>query len=105
MEGSATLYAVMDIGSNSTRLMLASKEGGRFLVQEKKLRITSIGDQIASKGTLSEEGMERTMEALKDFLHDAREAGADEVYAFATSAVRDAGNKRDFLARCPAATA
>lgn len=100
MEGSATLYAVIDIGSNSTRLMLASKEGGRFVVADKKLQITRIGDQIASRETLSEEGMERTIRAMEAYVRIAKEAGAGELYAFATSAVRDAKNKRVFVERC-----
>lgn len=102
MEGSAAVFAVIDIGSNSTRLLLASKQGGRFAVQDKKLRSARIGEELASRGVLSEEGMARTLAALEEYRDIARAEEAAQLYAFATSAVREASNRQTFLERCRA---
>ena len=94
------LYGVMDIGTNSVRLMLA--EGSDAAVQplSKRVTTTRIGEQLHSTGLLSEAGMERTLAALCDMLSEAKAAGAQQIWAFATSAVRDAKNREEFLRRC-----
>ena len=93
------LYAVMDIGTNSVRLMLA-RCSGRVEVEDKRICTTRIGEALHSTGELSEGGMERSLSALAGFLETAREAGATQFFAFATSAVRDAKNRQEFLDRC-----
>lgn len=90
-----TKYAVTDIGTNSVRLMLADEE---LRVVEKRLATTRIGEKIAETGELSEAGMERTLNALLGYAKAASDFGAP-LWAFATSAVRDAKNKEEFLRR------
>lgn len=92
-------YAIADIGTNSVRLMLA--DATRTPVK-KYLTTTRIGEALHQTGLLSSAGMERTLEALKGY-----KALADEhavpMWTFATSAVRDAKNKAEFLAMAEAA--
>ncbi len=87
------MIAIIDIGSNSVRLMLWAD--GKTLY--KKVQTTRLGAGIAS-GMLSEEGMERTLAAVTRFCREGEEAGA-RVYAFATAAVRSAKNGREFCGR------
>jgi exopolyphosphatase/guanosine-5'-triphosphate,3'-diphosphate pyrophosphatase len=61
--------------------------------------ITHLGEGWTSTGALSEAAMSRVERTVAGFLAEARELGAAEVTAVATSAARDASNAGDFLAR------
>ena len=87
--------AVMDIGSNSVRLLLWREDG-----REQLLETTRLGEG-AAHGRLTEGAMERTAQAIAGFANRAREAGLP-LYAFATSAVRDAENAGALLERVKA---
>ena len=84
-------YAVIDIGSNSVRLMLWAD--GKTLY--KKLLTTRLGAGFDKSGVLSERAMLATQNAVTSFCEEGRAAGA-EVYAFATAAVRSAKNGNEF---------
>ncbi|MGI6150929.1 MAG: hypothetical protein ACOYIR_03135 [Christensenellales bacterium] len=88
-------YAVADIGTNSVRLMLADET---LRPVEKRLITTRIGEKLAQTGELSEAGMARTLNALCLYAEAAADFGAP-LWAFATSAVRDAANREEFLRR------
>ena len=88
-------YAVIDIGSNSVRLMLVAD--GKVLY--KTLATTRLGEGIASSSCLNACAIERTANAVRDFVLKAKQEGAEVVFAFATAAVRSAENGYDFLAR------
>ena len=91
-------YAVADIGTNSVRLMLADET---LCPVEKRLITTRIGEKLSETGALSEAGMARTLNALCGYADAAAEFGAP-LWAFATSAVRDANNGLEFLRRAMA---
>ncbi len=82
--------AVMDIGSNSVRLLLWTDAE-----RVQKLDTTRLGAG-AAHGQLTRESMARTVEAVRRFAEEARAAG-EEPRAFATSAVRDASNAGELL--------
>ncbi len=86
--------AIIDIGSNSVRLMLSAD--GKTLY--KKLCTTRLGAGLAQSGILAEEPMENTLRAAEGFCAEGFNEGA-QVYAFATAAVRTAQNGREFCAR------
>ncbi|MBO7736832.1 MAG: hypothetical protein J6S22_03230 [Clostridia bacterium] len=86
-------YAVIDIGSNSVRLLIQSD--GKTLY--KGLNSTRLGEGIAFSSRLLPAAMERTALAIKEFKEKALALGVDEVYAFATAAVRSALNRAEFL--------
>ncbi|MDE7296341.1 MAG: hypothetical protein K2N84_03660 [Clostridia bacterium] len=79
--------AVIDIGSNSVRLMLWAD--GKALY--KRLETTRLGAGLES-GVLSEQSMARSLSAITKFCREAQQVGADMVCAFATAAVRTAKN-------------
>ena len=87
-------YAVIDIGSNSVRLMLVAN--GKVLY--KRLNTTRLGEGFASS-LLKTDAIERTASAVATFFHTAKEEGAERVYAFATAAVRTAKNGGVFVER------
>lgn len=86
--------AIIDVGSNSVRLMLWVD--GKTLY--KKVITTRLSANLAQSGILSEESIARSLEAIKGFCSEARREGAF-VYAFATAAVRSAQNGGDFCRR------
>ena len=88
----------VDMGTNSTRLLVADVDGARLAEVERLLRITRLGDRVDADGRLSDAGMERVHTVLEDYAARARELGAERVLATATSAVRDADNGSEFLA-------
>jgi exopolyphosphatase/guanosine-5'-triphosphate,3'-diphosphate pyrophosphatase len=85
--------AVIDIGSNSVRYMEAADES--LPLFPKRLTMTRLAEGILTSGKLSSAGMERSLDAIKAYAEAAREKRLP-VYAYATSAVRDAVNREDF---------
>jgi len=88
----------VDMGTNSTRLLVADVDGADLAEVERLLRITRLGDRVDADGRLSDAGMERVHTVLEGYAARARELGAERVLATATSAVRDADNGSEFLA-------
>lgn len=86
----------IDIGTNSTRLLVAEESGGDIRTVATNLAITRLGEGIGS-GTLLPAAMVRTAGVVESFFREARLLEADPVVAVATSAVRDAANRSDFL--------
>ena len=93
--------AVIDIGSNSVRLMVVAD--GKVLY--KTLEITRLGEGLAVSGVLSPQALERTAATVARFYNQAVAEGVQKVVAFATAAARSAKNGSAFVARvaelCP----
>ncbi len=87
-------YAVIDIGSNSVRLMFVAD--GKVLY--KRLETTRLGEGLATRPILKTEAIKRTATAVAKFYALAKSEGAQEIAAFATAAVRTSENGRDFVA-------
>ena len=96
--------AIIDIGSNSVRLLLATYENNEWRYEPKQLWTTRLG-QRNTDGTLRAESMEASYQAFTDIQKIANEYGADYCFGFATSAVREAANGLAFMERinkyCP----
>lgn len=88
--------AVIDIGTNSTRLLVADVSGGGVQAVETKLMTTRLGEGINER-ILLPAAMERTLEAIGICYTTSLRLGAERVVAAATSAVRDATNRSTFL--------
>ena len=86
-------FGVIDVGSNSVRLMLWQK--GKTLY--KKLSTTRLAQGMTSDGGIKQSQLNITAKAIIDFYNLAKKDGADIVYAFATAAVRNAKNKGDLI--------
>jgi exopolyphosphatase/guanosine-5'-triphosphate,3'-diphosphate pyrophosphatase len=97
--------AVVDLGSNSWRLVIFSYGDGPWWKRTDELYETvRIGAGLASSGRLSDEAIARGLETLSVFGRFARanRIPAEDVYVVATSAIRDATNGQDFLERAEA---
>lgn len=84
---------IIDVGSNSVRLAII--ENGKTLY--KALDTTRLGEGLAISGKISKAASERTIFAIANFKTKALAQGANEVYVFATAAVRSATNREEFL--------
>lgn len=91
--------AVVDIGSNSVRLVIyeGAVRAPTPLFNEKVL--CGLGRTVASTNRLAEEGVTRALAALKRFHAITRDLGVKNVRAIATAAVREAENGPDFITR------
>jgi exopolyphosphatase/guanosine-5'-triphosphate,3'-diphosphate pyrophosphatase len=98
MQGDTNRVAVVDIGTNSTRLLVADVVAGRVGEVERQSRVTRLGRGVDLSGQLSDEAIEAACEAVEDYVSIYGEAGAGAVVAIATSAVRDASNGAAFIA-------
>ena len=93
-----TRIAAIDIGSNSVRQIVAdvSESGGIRVVDEMKAQ-PRLGAGLLETGELSQMAMRRALDALVRMATLARQLGAQRIEAVATSAVRDARNRTEFL--------
>jgi exopolyphosphatase / guanosine-5'-triphosphate,3'-diphosphate pyrophosphatase len=90
--------AVLDIGTNSTRLLIADVSGGHVEEVDRRTRVTRLGRGLDLSGNLSSEAIEAVCEVLAEYVGAFRDLGVDAVDAIATSAVRDAANGEAFIA-------
>jgi exopolyphosphatase/guanosine-5'-triphosphate,3'-diphosphate pyrophosphatase len=88
--------AVIDIGTNTTRLLVAEVEDGRVVELERRTIITSLGQGVDATGRLAQEAMDRVAEAIAVYREVIDRLGAERVVALATSAMRDAENGLEF---------
>jgi exopolyphosphatase/guanosine-5'-triphosphate,3'-diphosphate pyrophosphatase len=98
MRADAHRVAVVDIGTNSTRLLVADVADGRVAEVERLSRVTRLGRGVDLSGQLSAEAVEAACAAIAEYVALYEEAKAEEVVAIATSAVRDASNGDAFVA-------
>jgi exopolyphosphatase/guanosine-5'-triphosphate,3'-diphosphate pyrophosphatase len=88
---------VVDLGTNSTRLLVADVEDGRVDEVVRRLVITRLGEGVDARRRLLPLPIARVRNALTDFRREAESLGAEVTLAVATSAVRDAENGEAFL--------
>jgi exopolyphosphatase / guanosine-5'-triphosphate,3'-diphosphate pyrophosphatase len=92
--------AVIDVGTNSTRLLVADvADDGRLTERERRTKVTRLGDRLEETGVLADDAMARVLETLGDYGAVIDDSGVDRAVAVLTSAVRDAANGEAFLAR------
>ncbi|MGH2906752.1 MAG: Ppx/GppA phosphatase family protein [Solirubrobacterales bacterium] len=87
--------AAIDIGSNSTRLLLADVEDGEIAELSRRSIVTRLADRVDETGVLGEEACERVYAAIGEYRDEFTAAGAQRVRGVATSAVREAANGAD----------
>ncbi len=96
--------AAVDVGTNSTRLMVAEVSlEGKVRPLLKDLKTTRLGQGIQG-GRLMPAAMDRTLAVIVEFVQRAQQAGAQKIVLAATSAVRDADNRNSFAAMVRSAT-
>src|SRR4051794_31871267 len=90
--------AVVDIGTNSTRLLIARVEDGRVEELERQSKVTRLGQDVDSTGRLADEAVGRVFGVLEEYKELIDSNGARRVVALATSAVRDSENGEEVRA-------
>ncbi len=92
--------AVVDIGTNSTRVLVADVgEDGTVIELERVSTVTRLGQGVDASGALAPEAMQRVFDTLSGYRALMCEHGVTDAMAVLTSAVRDAANGAEFTAR------
>jgi len=89
---------VVDIGTNSTRLLIADVEGTGVDEVERRTTVTNMGRGVDHSGLICTEAVDDVCTVIADYKARYEEMGAERVMAIATSAVRDAVNGEAFIA-------
>jgi exopolyphosphatase / guanosine-5'-triphosphate,3'-diphosphate pyrophosphatase len=95
-------YAIVSIGTNSTRLLLADMAPETPRVETARSIGTRIGEGLGEQGRLADEPMQRTLDAVAQFARAVR-GHYIRLFAIATSALRRAENSDEFAQRVQAA--
>jgi exopolyphosphatase/guanosine-5'-triphosphate,3'-diphosphate pyrophosphatase len=94
---SSMRVAVLDLGTNTTRLLVADVEDGRVEDVARRVDITRLGEGVDARGLLLPAPIARVRNSLTQFRRELETLGAERVLAVATSAIRDAENGEAFL--------
>ena len=89
--------AALDLGTNTTRLLVADVGDGRVEELHRETRITRLGEGVDTRRRLLPVPIARVRNALTDYRRTAESLGAERTLLVATSAVRDAENGEAFL--------
>jgi exopolyphosphatase / guanosine-5'-triphosphate,3'-diphosphate pyrophosphatase len=89
--------AAVDIGTNSTRLLVADVENGRIADVERDTQVTRLGEGVDERRRLLPVPIARVRNVLTDYRRTLESLGAERTLAIATSAIRDAENGEAFL--------
>ncbi len=88
---------VVDLGTNSTRLLVADVNDGRVEEVVRRTEITRLGEGVDERGKLLPLPIARVRNVLADYRRELEELGAERTLAVGTSAIRDADNGDAFL--------
>ncbi len=86
-------YAVIDVGSNSVRLMVSEELKTKY----KKINTTRLAMGLSLTGRLDSDRMLATANAIEEYVEEAKSEQCDKIFVFATEAVRSADNKDEFI--------
>lgn len=92
-----TAIASLDLGTNSTRVLVARPAGGRLAIVDRRNTITRLGQGVDTTGRLADEAVERTLACLRGYREVLDAHGVERMRAAATSAARDAANRDEFF--------
>jgi exopolyphosphatase / guanosine-5'-triphosphate,3'-diphosphate pyrophosphatase len=90
--------AVVDMGTNSTRLLVADVADGRVAEVERRTTVTRLGRGVDTSGHLSPDAIDDVCRTVGEYISIYEPLEPDQVVAIATSAVRDASNSGAFTA-------
>jgi len=92
------ILACIDIGSNTTRLLVAERRGGRLRELVTQRAFTRIGKSLLSGGEIPRAKIEETADVVASQCRVAKEVEAIDVVAVATAAIREAANRDELAA-------
>jgi exopolyphosphatase/guanosine-5'-triphosphate,3'-diphosphate pyrophosphatase len=88
--------AVVDIGTNTTRVLVADVQDGRVHQLERRTNVTRLGEGVDATGRLADHAIERVVATLTDYKAVIDELQPERTIALATSATRDSENGDEF---------
>lgn len=95
--GASTLYAALDLGTNSCRMLIAQPRGSQFQVVDSFSKTVQLGVGLEASGRLSRASMGRTVQALRICQKKIEKHGVKRMRLVATEACRRARNAKDFI--------
>jgi len=95
--GAGTLYAALDLGTNSCRMLIAQPKGSQFQVVDSFSKTVQLGVGLEASGRLSRASMGRTVQALRICQKKIEKHGVTRMRLVATEACRRARNAKDFI--------
>ncbi len=95
--GSAPLYAALDLGTNSCRMLIAQPLGSQFTIIDSFSKTVQLGVGLEASGRLSRSSMGRTIQALRICERKIDKHGVTRMRLVATEACRRARNAKDFI--------
>ncbi|MEF3047638.1 Ppx/GppA phosphatase family protein [Pseudotabrizicola sp. L79] len=97
LPGSGALYAALDLGTNSCRMLIAQPKGSQFSVVDSFSKTVQLGVGLEASGRLSRASMTRTVQALRICQKKLERHNVGRMRLVATEACRRARNARDFM--------
>ena len=91
------LYAALDLGTNSCRMLIAQPKGSQFTVIDSFSKTVQLGVGLEASGRLSRASMSRTVQALRICQKKIEKHGVRRMRLVATEACRRARNSKDFI--------
>ncbi|HLU41779.1 MAG TPA: Ppx/GppA phosphatase family protein [Microthrixaceae bacterium] len=92
-----TRVASLDLGTNSTRVLVARAVDGKLETLDRRNTITRLGQGVGATGRLADEAVERTLDCLRGYRAILDEHRVERVRVAATSAARDAANRDELF--------
>ena len=89
--------AAIDVGTNSTRLLVAEEQPGGFRSIDRRMVITRLGQGVDRARVLAPEALDRTLMTIAEYAATCGELGVEKLRVTGTSAVRDARNRAEFF--------
>lgn len=89
--------AAIDVGTNTTRLLVAEERVGGFRALERRMTVTRLGQGVDERRRLDLDALKRTLLTVADYAATCGELSVERVRVTGTSALRDAANREDFF--------
>ncbi|MFP5351028.1 MAG: exopolyphosphatase [Actinomycetota bacterium] len=89
--------AAIDVGTNSTRLLVGEARADGFRSVERRMVITRLGEGVDRRRVLAPEALQRTLSTIAEYAATCGELGVERLRVTGTSAVRDAHNRDEFF--------
>lgn len=89
--------AIIDLGTNTFHLLLAEKHGDSFHIVHRDRQAVKIGKGGINRDLIMPDGIERALKTLRGFKQKITETGIEQIYAFGTSALRNAKNSAEVI--------